>query len=119
MNQARRATREKWRQIILSQRGSDQTVAAYCRERGIGQASFFAWKRRLRAASGTTGFVEVKAAADTVPADADGEDEKGFAAEGQAWAIEVCVRGGRLLRVRRGVDRELLIETIHVLEGLA
>ena len=117
MHQARRTAREKWRQIILSQRDSGQTVAAYCRARGIGQASFFAWKRRLRAASGATEFVEVKAAADAMP-DADGAHEK-VSTQGGAWAIEVCVRGGRQVRVRRGVDRELLIETIQVLEGLA
>ena len=75
MSQARRAAREKWRQIILSQRGSGQTVAAYCRARGIGQASFFAWKRRLGAAPGTREFVEVNAAADAVPGDMVGVDE--------------------------------------------
>jgi hypothetical protein len=111
MNQTRRALREKWRQIVLSQRSSGETVAAYCRARGIGQASFFAWRRRL-GSCGSAEFVEVKAAADEMPAVADVADE-------QAFAIEVCVRGGRRMRVRAGVDRESLIETIRVLEGLA
>jgi hypothetical protein len=110
--------REKWHQIILSQRRSGQTVAAYCRQRGIGQASFFAWKRRLRSASGTTEFVEIKAAAEAMP-DADAANETISTTQGGAWAIEVCVRGGRRVRVRPGVNRELLIETIAVLEGLA
>jgi hypothetical protein len=108
MNQARRAAREKWRRIIFSQRGSGQTVAAYCQARGIGQASFFAWKRRLRT-SGPAQFVEVNSATKVMPPDASA-DHTGF--------IEVCLRGGRWLRVRRGVDRAFLIETIEVLEGL-
>jgi transposase-like protein len=111
MNQACLATREKWRQIIESQRAGGQTAAAYCREHGVTQASFFAWKRRLQPTSQTRGFVEINAT-DVKPSDVD-------AAEGKASAIEVCLRGGRRLLVRRGLDRELLIEMIAVLEGLA
>jgi hypothetical protein len=111
MNQAGAARREKWRQIIKSQRASGQTAAAWCREHQITQASFFAWKRRLQVAAPGAGFVEVHAAAECGRADAD-------AAEGTASAIEVCCRGGRRLLLRRGFDRALLIDAIDVLEGL-
>ena len=112
MNESHRAAREKWRQIIKSQRGSGLSIAAYCRERGIGQASFFAWKRRLRPGAQAKGFVEVKTAAAAQPAGGDG-------AEGEALAIEVCLGGGRRLLVRPGFDRELLVAMIGVLEGIA
>ena len=112
MNESRRAAREKWRQIIKSQRGSGSSIAGYCRERGIGQASFFAWKRRLRPGAQAKGFVEVKAAAEAQPAGGDG-------AEGAALAIEVCLGGGRRLLVRPGFDRELLVAMIGILEGMA
>ena len=105
MSQTRRGAREKWRQIIEAQQASGQTVAAYCRGHGIGQASFFAWKRRLRAAAPATEFVEVKAVAGVKPVSTDG--------------IEVCLAGGRRLLVRPGFDRDLFAELIGVLEGLA
>jgi hypothetical protein len=109
MNQARSATREKWREIIKSQRASGQTAAAWCREHQVTQASFFAWKRRLRSAAPAAEFVEVFAAEDC---------GLGDAGECQTAAIEVCCRGGRRLLLRRGFDHALLIETIQVLESL-
>ena len=36
---------------------------------------------------------------------------------GTAGAIEFCLRGGRRLLVRRGFDRDLLIELIRTLGG--
>jgi len=120
MNQARRAAREKWRRIIEAQSVSGQTVAAYCRNQAITQASFFAWKRRLRPTvqaclepvEGATEFVEIRTAAEAKPAIAD-------AVVGSSPAIELCLAGGRRLLLRRGVDRELLLEMIGILEGLA
>jgi transposase-like protein len=47
MSQARRANGDKGQQLIDDQRTSGDTVAAFCRDRQIGQASFFAWRRRL------------------------------------------------------------------------
>ena len=122
-------TREKWRQIIKSQRASGQTAAAWCREHQVGQSTFFAWKRRLRSAAadfgqlpsglslrvedsrGAAEFVEVHATANCGRGDAD-------AMECGSVAIEVCCRGGRRLLLRRGVDPALLVEMIQVLEGL-
>ena len=95
------------------------SIAAYCRERGIGQASFFAWKRRLRPGAPAKGFVEVKTAAEAQPAGGDGAEGKASAAEGKASAIEVCLGGGRRLLVRPGFDRELLVAMIGILEAIA
>ena len=110
MNHARPATREKWQQIIKSQRASGQTAAAWCRVHQVTQASFFAWKRRLRSAAPAAEFIEVHATVDC---------GRGDAAECGTAAIEVCCRGGRRLLLRRGFDQALLIETIQVLEGLS
>ena len=135
MNQARRAAREKWGRMIEAQRISGQTVAAYCRDQAITQTCFYAWKRRLQPTvqagpepvegagpepvEGAMGFVEVRPAMEAKPAFADGAERNASVARGNVSAIEVCLRGGRRLRLRRGVDRELLIETIGILEGLA
>lgn len=107
MNKSHRLGAEEWRQIIDGQQGSGLTVAAYCLERGVTEGSFYTWKQRLRSPakpkhSSKPAFVEVKPAiANTV------------------GAIEICLRGKRCLLVKRGFDRELLIELIHTLEAVA
>jgi hypothetical protein len=112
MSQAQRANRDKWRQIIDDQRASGRTVAVFCRDRQIGQASFFAWRRRLssRQASPPSQprFIEVTPATDA----------RAVAVVADAGVIEVYLSPGRRLLVRRGFDRELLIELLQTLERL-
>jgi hypothetical protein len=67
-------------------------------------ASLYAWRRRLAHAARAPVFVEAKVV-DLAPADAAAE------------AIEVCLRGGRRLRVGGGFDADVLLELITVLEG--
>jgi len=38
---------DQWRQRMERQRASKMTVAAFCREEGVSQATFYAWKRKL------------------------------------------------------------------------
>jgi hypothetical protein len=47
-NKSHRPGAEEWRQIIDGRRPSGLTVAAYCRDRGIADGTFYAGKRRLR-----------------------------------------------------------------------
>jgi transposase-like protein len=107
MNKSQRPGPEEWRQIIDGQRPSGLTVAAYCRDRGIKDSAFYAWKRRLRSSaksnrSPAPAFVEVKPS--NLPA---------------AEAIEICLPGERRLLVRRGFEHDLLIDLIRTLESLA
>jgi transposase-like protein len=107
MNKSQFPSPEEWRQIIDGQRPSGLTVAAYCRDRGIKDSAFYAWKRRLRSPaksnrSSAPAFVEVK-------------PPKKSAVE----AIEIWPCGERRLLVRRGFDRDLLIELVHALESVA
>jgi transposase-like protein len=44
----RRRDASQWRALIEQQRASVQTVKAFCAEHGLGQASFYAWRRHLR-----------------------------------------------------------------------
>jgi len=44
------ALQEAWRQRIERQRRSGRTIADFCRSEGISQASFHAWRRKLRGA---------------------------------------------------------------------
>jgi hypothetical protein len=122
MSESRRTAREKWRQIIDGQAGSGLSVAAYCRDRQVAPASFFAWKRRLRLAIAEAlpslpAFVEVESPPSPTAQAAVSEDGV-LAREDSALAIEVGLPGRRHLRVRRGFDPRLLSELIHLLEAL-
>jgi len=49
----------KWRGLVAEQKRSGQSVAAFCRDRGICAPQLFAWKKRLSQA-GTEQFVAVQ-----------------------------------------------------------
>jgi transposase-like protein len=107
MNKSQHPGAEEWRQIIDGQRPSGLTVAAYCRNRGIKDSAFYAWKRRLRSA--------VKSNRSSAPAFVEVQPPKTPA----SGAIEICLSGERRLLVRRGFDHDLLIDLIHALEATA
>jgi hypothetical protein len=107
MNKSQLPGREEWRQIIDGQRASGLTVAAYCRDRGLKDGAFYTWKRRLRSPaksnrSSAPVFVEVKPPKTSA-----------------VGAIEICLRNDFRLLVRRGFDRDLLIELVRALESVA
>ena len=109
------SARERWRQIIRLQRQSELTIAEFCRQRLIRTATFYSWRKKLeapgpRASAEAGGFVAVKLAARV----------SGLGAAAPAGGrLEVRLRAGRRVIVRRGFDRPLLVELIGVLEGLA
>jgi hypothetical protein len=95
----------RWRKLLKDQQASGLPVSAFCRERGIAASSLFAWRRRL--ADAETVFKPVTIAATPTPARDD---------DGGEGAIELHLPGGCLLMVRRGFDRQLLVDVIHALE---
>ena len=104
MTQRRKQARIKWRKLISQQAKSGQSVAAFCRERGLCAPHFFAWRKRLEPAAAKK-FVEVKvaptAAAPTVTLDP---------------VIEIDLGDGRCLRVRPGFSVQHLQAVLAVLE---
>lgn len=40
--------REYWSNLIAEQEASGLTVRPFCRERGVGEHSFYQWRKRLR-----------------------------------------------------------------------
>jgi len=68
--QRRRHEQSYWEQIVAEQETSRQQAKEFCRDRDIGLASFYAWRRRLRGGvSGKShpdnvGFVELRRKAD-------------------------------------------------------
>jgi hypothetical protein len=95
----------KWRAVITEQRGSGQTVAAFCRERSVREWQFFAWKKRLSQAE-TRQLVEVQVVG--------GRPVPLPAAPGPA--IEIRLEGGRRVFVEPGFDADHLRVIIAALE---
>ena len=125
----------KWRKLVREQGRRGQSVAAFCRERGLCAPYFYAWKKRLReAAAGRdvlraplTKFVEVK----LVPAGpglAGAGRDAGAAGVVQGASVsraagdvrvEILLKNGRSLRVGPGFDAELVRALVAVVESAA
>ena len=85
------------------------SITAFCSRERIPSASYFFWRRRLRNAPG---FTEVK----VVPGGA-GREDAGNVGVGEANGIELRLGGGRRIVVRRGFDRQTLLDLLTTLEG--
>jgi len=61
--------RELWRQRIVEQEKSGRPVSVFCREQSLSEATFFAWRQRLKIQETPVSFalVEAKAVADPAP----------------------------------------------------
>lgn len=100
-----RKARAKWQRLVSEQGRSEQSVAAFCRERDLCASLFFWWKKRLGESSPAK-FVEVKwataAPEPSVPSDS---------------RVEIRLRNGRSLVVGRGFDAEQVRVLVGVVEA--
>ncbi len=97
----------KWRGLVSEQISSGQTVAAFCRDRGIRGSQFYDWKKRVREAE-TAKFVEVKVK--------ESSEQRKPAPE-RYPAIEILLNKGRSLLVEFGFDASHLRALLAVLEA--
>ena len=69
MNNKQVQRRELWRQRIAEQEKSGRPVSVFCREQSLSEATFFAWRQRLKIQETPVSFalVETKAAAEPAP----------------------------------------------------
>ena len=94
----------KWRGLISEQSGSGQTIAAFCRDRGLTTSQFYTWRNRLRKSTAEQ-FLEVqvaKPAARPIPS--------------KRGAIEIRLAEGRSVRVEPGFDPDHLRAVVTALE---
>jgi hypothetical protein len=107
MQERRQEAWAKWRGLVSGQGASGQSVAAFCRDRGLAASQFFAWKKRLRQAAAEP-FVEVQVVgAPAQPATAPSR------------AIEIRLGCGRRVFVEPGFDANHLRAVLAALEGRA
>lgn len=134
---------DRWRAMVRRQQGSGLSVAAFCRQTGVPQASFYAWRRKVQEQAS---FAEVRVVREvrtrarvsaTAGSTAAGLDNGSSAVVGrlessqapsqassalgdsrrEASGIELRLPGRRRVVVRRGFDRQTLMELLSVLES--
>jgi len=93
-----------WRDLIARQQRSDQPIAAFCRDRGVSQPSFFSWRKRLRLHNG-------RPSSPFLPVEIDLSSPLAHPAP-----IEILLPSGACVRVRPGCDRQTLETVLAVLE---
>lgn len=101
-----------WRRLLGQWRRSGVSVREFCQAVEVGESAFYFWRRELlrrdqKAAAANAGgarFVQVRVTKAERPK-----------AEG---GIEVALGNGRVVRVRRGFDRDLLLSVVAALEAM-
>jgi len=104
MTKRRREAWAKWRRLVAQQNKSGESVAAFCRQRGLCAPHFFAWKKRLSQAAPQP-FVAVEVVGGGEPA--------------AGRAIEIRLEAGRTVIVEPGFDAAHLRAVLQALEARA
>jgi transposase-like protein len=94
--------RKYWRKLIAEQEASGKRARPFCRERGIGEYSFYKWRRRLRQGE-TVRF----ALLETVPA----------ATPSPESALELMLKNGERLRIGNRVEAATLRMVLEAVRG--
>ena len=92
-----------WRNLVQEQAASGKKVSVFCSERGLTEASFYAWRKRL-SQQAPVSFALVSADGST-------------AAHGAPLELELGA--GQRLRIPRGVDAATLRTVLAVLQERA
>ncbi|HMF63184.1 MAG TPA: transposase [Edaphobacter sp.] len=96
----------RWRGWVSDQRQSGQNVAIFCREHGLREWQFYAWKKRVREGEAAR-FVEVQVKSTGKVAEAK---------PAVGGAIEIRLSKGRSLVVEPGFDTSHLQALLAALE---
>ena len=94
--------RKYWSKLIAEQEASGQKVRPFWRERGIGEYSFYHWRKRLRESPGVR-----FALLETMPA----------SAAGPTSVLELVLTSGERLRIGNQVNAETLHMLLEAVRG--
>jgi hypothetical protein len=98
--------RKKWRGLVSEQKQSGQSAVMFCREHGLREWQFYAWKKRLLEGEPAQ-FVEVQVKSAGVVSEVKAR---------RGGAIEVRLNKGRSLVVEPGFDTRHLQALLVALE---
>jgi len=95
-------TQEYWRRWIAAQEASGESVRQFCREHGLGEPSFYTWRRRLRE-SEPVRFALV--------------ETRGVNPAAGPAELELVLATGERLRIGAGVDAGTLRTVVETLRA--
>jgi len=103
----RRARQEWWRRQIQRQKDGSLSIAEFCRRLGVSTVTFYAWKRRLRAAPSASPLIAERPAAK--PSAANGAPTPAFLPvsmldAGPKGQLEVALANACVVRLTGSVD---------------
>ena len=97
--------RKYWRKLIAEQEASGQKVLPFCRARGIGEYSFYKWRKRLRQVTAARfALVETKPAARSTVTSPES-------------ALEIVLKNGERVRIGNQVEAATLRMVLEALRG--
>ena len=99
-----------WTANISEQENSGQSVRTFCRERSVGEHSFYMWRQRLRGG-------KEKRKKEKPVRFALVDRGAGSAAELRGASLELLLPSGERLRIERGVDAETLRLVLEALRA--
>ena len=94
---------EEWAERIAAQQRSGMSVKQFCKERGLTEYSFYAWRKRLQE-KGSVRFALVERSARRQERTAEA-------------ALELLLASGERLRIGTGVDTTTLRAVLDVLRA--
>ena len=93
--------RDQWRERIAEQARSHLSIKQFCKDRGIAEHTFYAWRRRLR---------------ETEPVRFALVDRAG-GPQSPGWNLELTLLNGERLRIGAGVDAATLRAVLEALRA--
>ena len=93
--------RDQWRERIAEQARSGLSIKQFCKDRGIPEHAFYAWRRRMRETEPVRFALVDRAGGPHVP----------------EWSLELALLSGERLRSGAGVDGVTLRAVLEVLRA--
>ncbi len=103
MEKARRRGSREWADIVSEQERSGLSAIGFCKERSIGPASFYQWRRRIRDA-GAGPDAGVVAKGSFIDMGQVGESDVTASVGASPWIVTLDLGGGLKLTLQRGRD---------------
>ena len=93
--------RDQWRERIAEHARSGLSIKQFCKDRGIAEHAFYAWRRRLRETEPVRFALVDRTAGSHAP----------------EWKLELTLVSGERLRIGAGVDDATLCAVLEALRG--
>ena len=107
------AKQQRWRELLAEQAASSLTVRAFCRERQLGEAAFYAWRKTIRARDGQVTQALAQPGPPFVPVTLTAEPPRH---EPVAAPFVLELAGGRCLRIPETISAARLAELVLALD---